>query len=248
MRAALWALYRRALGESITSPRVYLVIAVFLAAVSIFTFEGARFFDVGRADLSTFFAGLPWGLALLAPALTMGAWAQERHDGTLDMLLALPTTSAALAVGKFLAGWTLMAAALLMTAPVWITVAMLGAPDNGAIVVGYIGALLMAGSYIALASAASALTASPAMAFLIGAVSSLALTLLGAPAVSAKIGDLFGSSVGDGVASLSPLERFEPFARGVIDLPAAVYFVVLIALGLTWTTLAIEARRGGGAS
>ena len=79
----------------------------------------------------------------------MRLWAEERRPGTIELLLTMPITPWQAIVGKFLASWVFLALALALTFPVVVTVNVLGSPDNGVIVAGYLGSLLLAGTYLA---------------------------------------------------------------------------------------------------
>ena len=76
----------------------------------------------------------------------MRLWAEERKSGTIELFLTLPISMAAAVMGKFLAGWAFAGIALVLTFPFWITVNILGKPDNGVILASYIGSFLMAGA------------------------------------------------------------------------------------------------------
>ena len=83
----------------------------------------------------------------------MRLWAEERKTGTIELLLTLPVTTLQAVLGKFLAAWLFVGIALALTFPIWLTVNYLGEPDNGVILAGYIGSLLMAGGLLAIGAA-----------------------------------------------------------------------------------------------
>src|SRR5258708_7490630 len=78
--------------------------------------------------------------------------------------------------GRFLGAWSLAAVTLAVTTPLWSTINVLGHPDNGAILVAYLVALLMAGAYIAIGSAMSALTRAQVTAFVLAVMISFLFT------------------------------------------------------------------------
>src|SRR5207302_11117388 len=123
-----------------------------------FTFMVSGFFDLGQANLQPFFAWHPWLYLFLVPAIGMRMWSEERRLGTIELLLTMPVTPWQAIVGKFLASWFVLAIALALTFPLIITVNYLGNPDNGIIVAGYFGSILLAGSYLAIAAMTSAVT------------------------------------------------------------------------------------------
>ena len=76
----------------------------------------------GQADLQPFFAFHPWLYLFLVPAISMRLWAEERKQGTIELLLTLPVSMGEAVLGKFLAAWAFTGIALLLTFPIWITV------------------------------------------------------------------------------------------------------------------------------
>src|SRR5438270_7838430 len=130
---------KRELVAYFTTPLAFVFIAIFVALTGAFTFYIGRFFDRNQASLETFFQFLPWLYLLLVPAVAMRLWAEERKSGTIEQLLTLPVTTTEAVLGKFLAAWLFCGIALALTTPMWLTVNILGEPDNGAIAVGYFG-------------------------------------------------------------------------------------------------------------
>ena len=149
---------RRELGGYFATPVAAVFIVIFLALQGALTFNLGNFFERNQADLAPFFNFIPWVFLLLVPAITMRLWAEERRLGTIELLLTLPITQGQAVVGKFLAAWAFCAIALALTFPFVITVNYLGAPDNGVIASGYLGALLVAGAFLSVGSALSATT------------------------------------------------------------------------------------------
>ena len=97
----------------------------------------------------------------------MRLWAEERKSGTIELLMTLPISPWEAILGKFLAAWAFIGVALLLTMPMWITVNVLGSPDNGVILASYIGSFLMAGAFLAIGSCISALTKNQVIAFIV---------------------------------------------------------------------------------
>lgn len=243
--ASLAAIYRREVLSYLTTPTAYVFVAVFLFAIGLFTFQIGGFFEARRADLSAFFAFHPWIFMVFLPAIAMRLWAEETRSGAIELLLTLPAPTWALVLGKFLAAWTIAAVALLLTAPLWITVNVLGSPDNAAILTAYLASLLMAGAYIAIGSAMSALTQAQIVAFVLAVMISFLLTVLGLPLVQDFFSGFTGGGLAEAIARFSLLHHFDAAQRGVVEFRSVFYFVSLIALFLGFTALAVDARRGG---
>lgn len=242
---SMLAIYRREVLSYLTTPTAYVFVAVFLFAIGLFTFQAGGLFESGRADLMPFFSFHPWIFMVFLPAIAMRLWAEESRSGALELLLTLPAPTWALVLGKFLAAWTIAAVSLALTLPLWITINILGAPDNAAIATGYLASLLMAGGYLAIGSAMSALTAQQVIAFVLGVLVAFVLTALGLPLVSDFFAGFVGGGAAEAIARFSIIHHFDAAQRGVVELRSIYYFVSLIALMLVWTALAVDARRGG---
>lgn len=243
----LLAIYRRELLSYVTTPLAYVFVAVFLVAVGAFAFQVGGFFEQNRADLASFFAFHPWLFMIFLPAVAMRLWSEDLRSGAVELLMTLPAPTWALVLGKFLAAWTIAGAALVLTFPLWITVNALGAPDNAAIFVGYLASFLMAGAFIAIGEALSALTKTQVIAFVASATVCFVVTAMGLPIILDFLRGIVGGGLAEGIASLSVLRHFEAAQRGVVELRSLYYFVSLIALALAGATLAVDARRGGWA-
>lgn len=242
----LVAVYRRELTAYFQTPLAYVFLCVFALAAPAFAFHIGRFFDSNRVELAPMFDYLPWLLVILMPALSMRAWAEERDRGTLEFLMALPIPLWASTGGKFLAAWSVAGLALALTFPMWIAVNYLGAPDNAAIASAYLGAFLLAGGYLAVGQALSATTSNQVIAFVLGTGACFILTMAGLPIILSALGESAPAALAEFVASLSALEHYQSFQRGVIELAAVFYYLSLITASLAIAGLLVAERRGGG--
>src|SRR5271166_4771866 len=206
------------------------------------TFNVGGFFDRSQADLLPFFNFLPWVFLLLVPAITMRLWAEERRLGTIELLLTLPVTQWQAVLGKFLAAWAFCAIALLLTFPFVITVNLLGNPDNGVIAAGYLGGLLVAGAFLAVGAALSALTKNQVIAFVLAVAVCFVFAVAAYPIVTDYLSQ--STPVLASIARrVGVIERFGDFVRGVITLPDMIYFASFIAFWLFVNTLVLDARK-----
>ena len=176
---AIRIICRRELAAYFTSPVAYVFLVIFLLLTGFFTFTAGQFFERGEASLGAFFGWHPWLYLVLVPAVGMRLWAEERRSGTLELLMTMPITPWQAIAGKFLASWIFLALALALTFPVVITANVLGDPDNGMIVAGYLGSLLLAGAYLAITCMTSAMTRNQVVAFILSVVACLFLILAG---------------------------------------------------------------------
>ncbi len=239
------AIYRRELRSYFSTPLAAIFIVIFLVMVSAFTFYLGNFFQAGQADLQAFFLFHPWMYLLLVPALAMRSWAEERKSGSIELLLTLPITVWQAVLGKFLAAWTLIALALLLTFPIWVTVAWLGDPDNGVILASYIGSWLLAGTFLAIGNAISAATRSQVMAFIVSLSVCLVFLLAGYSIVLSATQAMFDQSIVDAIAGMSFLTHFSSITRGILDLRDIVFFMINSIAWLVATALIINLKKTG---
>jgi len=176
---------------------------------------------------------------ILAPAITMRAWAEEKKMGTMEVLMTLPLKDYEIVLGKFLASFIFLITAVLLTFPLALTIYFLGEPDNGTIVGGYLGACLMGGAYLAIGLFISSLTQNQIVAFIVSIVVCFAFLIIGedivlmsAPAILSPVFTYLGLGA-----------HFESISRGVIDSRDLLYYSSLIGFFLFLNTLAIESRK-----
>ena len=236
------AIARRELAGYFSTPVAYVFIVIFLALASALTFYVGGFFERQQASLETFFSFHPWLYLFLIPAVAMRLWAEERKSGTIELLLTMPLSTTAAVLGKFFAAWIFVAVALALTFPLWITVNILGEPDNGVILAGYLGSLLMAGAFLAIGSCLSAVTRNQVVAFILAAAVSFLLCMAGVDLVQDGVRAVLPGAA-DTIAGFSFLTRFGAISKGVIDGRDLVFFLSMIAFWLFATVVVLDAER-----
>ncbi|MGI9228440.1 MAG: ABC transporter permease subunit [Gammaproteobacteria bacterium] len=234
---------KRELYGYFATPVAYVFIVIFLLLNGIFTFNLGAFYERGQADLEPFFNFHPWLYLFLIPAIAMRLWSEERKSGTIELLMTLPVSIMEAVLGKFLAAWCFSAVALALTFPVWISVNMLGDPDNTVIIAGYIGSLLMAGCFLAVGSCISAATKSQVIAFVISVMICFLFILSGFPLVLDYFQGWAPQAFVDAIASLSFLTHFESIKKGVIDIRDLIFYTVFISFWLYANVVIIENRK-----
>ena len=234
------ALFTRELRSYFATPVAYVFIVIYLVLMGTFTFYLGQFFERGQADLSSFFNFHPWLYLFLVPAISMRLWAEERKTGSIELLMTMPITAWQAVLGKYLAAWAFTGIALALTFPVWITVNYLGDPDNGAILAGYVGSMLMAGGFLAIGACLSATTRNQVIAFVITIVVCFGFLLSGFPMVLDLFSGWAPQALVDGIASMSFLTHFANISKGVIDFRDLVYFGLLIGAFLYANTIVLQ--------
>ena len=241
----IWTIVKRELSSYFSSPVAYVFLVIFLLLTGFFTFTAGSFFERGEASLAAFFGWHPWVYLVLVPAVGMRLWAEERRSGTLELLLTMPVAPWQAIVAKFLASWIFLAVALALTFPAVITVNLLGDPDNGMIVAGYLGSFFLAGAYLAITCMTSAMTRNQVVAFILAVVICLFLILAGFNPVTDLLVRWASPAVVDTVAAFSVVTHYDGFQRGVIDLRDLFFFLSVIGFALFATGVIIRGHRAG---
>ena len=226
------------------SPVAYVFLVAFLVLVGFLTFGVAMFYERRQADLTPFFFWHPWVYLLLVPAATMGLWAEERRNGTIELLLTLPITLWEALIGKFLAAWAFIGIALALTFPIVCTAAWLGSPDFGAVFCGYLGSFLLAGAATAIGVFASSLSRSQVIGFVIALAITFLMLIIGFdPVVNAVANWGVPSGIVNAVANCSLLQHFESMRRGVVDFADIGYYIGVIVVMLAAAQVVTDSRK-----
>jgi len=228
-------IFRKELRSYFNSPVAYVVIVVFLAIIGYF--HTSNMFLMNIASMRLTFEFAPIVFLFIVPAITMRLISEEQKSGTIELLSTKPLLDAEVVVGKFLAAWALIALTLLPTLVYYLTMASLGDIDNGPVIGGYVGLLLMAGVYVAVGLLASSLTENQIVAFIVGFLICFALFML--DKVLLYVPGFMTSVVG----YLGTDAHYQSIARGVIDSRDLVYFFSLMGFSLFLSVVSLERRK-----
>jgi ABC-2 type transport system permease protein len=236
--STIWTVTKRELKSYFDSILAYILIIILLLVAGLFTwfFGPSHIFLTKEASLLPFFSILNIILFLISPALTMKLLADEKSTGTLEVILSKPVSDFQLILGKYLAALILVLSALSLTLIYYITVASIGPIDNGATIMGYIGAILMSASYISVGIFASSLTNNQIISFLLALFIGAFLILL------KFFAQYFPGTLGNIMSYLSISSHYESLTRGVIDSKDIVYFLSFIFMGLFGAEMVISKR------
>jgi ABC-2 type transport system permease protein len=229
---------RRELRGYFDSPVAYIVVVSFLLVAGWMYFSSIFLLD--RADMRGFFAPSPFSpsllLVILAPAVTMRLLAEEYKTGTIELLTTMPVRDSEVVLGKFLAAFGLLAAALLLTLAYPISIGRLGPLDWGPVLAGYVGLSLFAGSLLAVGLLCSTLTENQIVAFIVA-------FLVGAALYFVYWLQLFvPPSIAPVLEFLSVSSHLDNMARGVIDSRDVIFYASLTAGALLLAVRALSRR------
>jgi gliding motility-associated transport system permease protein len=203
-----------------------------------------EFFLSGRVEMRRFFDRMPILFAVFLPAVTMRSWAEERKHRTVELLLTLPIVPRQAISGKYLAALGLLGLFLVSSLPIVVMLAVLGHPDYGLLLSGYLGVIAVGALFLAVGMLFSALASDQIVAFVATAIVCIILVLSGDDMVVAVLDGWFPIGLGTVLRdSISVMPRFESFVAGTIDLSAVVYFAGFSLVLLYLTRVVLERNR-----
>ena len=214
----------------LSSMVAYITIGVFLIVLGLFlwVFPDTSILDYGYASLESLFNTVPYLFMFLIPAITMRSLAEERREGTFELLATRPVTFGQIIMGKYFACVLLVLFALLPTYVYYYSVTVLGNPqnniDSGAVIGSYIGLFLLGASFVAIGMFASAITKNQIIAFTIAVFLSF-FVYSGFDSLSQLL-----SLQNAGIEQLGISSHYSSVSRGVLDTRDLFYFIALTAL------------------
>lgn len=241
----LIVLAKREFTSYFTTPVAWVFLIIFVMLSGILTFFAGGFFARGQADLQSFFLFHPWLYIFLIPAVSMRLWAEERRNGTVELLMTLPFSTFQLVFGKFIAAWAFIGVALFLTIPMWVTVNYLGSPDNGVILMSYLASFFMAGTFLSVGSCLSATTKSQIIAFILTMMACVLLLLLGGDILAGAFSGMATEKVLKLLRSFGFLMHFSSIIRGVLDIRDFIFFASFSAVFLFATTVVLDRNKAG---
>ena len=245
----MFTLFKKELASFFTSLIGYLTIIVFLVLTGLMLWvfkSDFNILDYGFASMEGLFVIGPFLYLFLIPAITMRMFAEEKKNGTMELLLTKPLSEMKLIWAKFLAGVVLVFISLLPTVVCYFSVFALGDPvgniDTGSVVGSYIGLLLLGAAFVAIGLFASSITNNQIVAFIIAALMS-AFMHLGFEAIY-HMGFLGNADLL--VRSLGMSYHYDSISRGVVDSRDVIYFASVIAVFMMATRIVLQSRKWHG--
>jgi ABC-2 type transport system permease protein len=239
--SVIFAVFRRNFAGYFSSPIGYVFICAFVLLTGFAAFWPSDFFNSNLANLDQLNDKLPWIMLVFIPAITMSVWADERRQGTDELLLTLPCTDLDVVIGKYLAALAIFTVALLFSSSNIFVLRFLGQPDIGVLVSNYVGYWLVGAAMLAVGMVVSFLTNSLTVGFILGMA-------FNAPLVFASYADAIvpWEAVARFIAGASISEQFRDFGRGVVTLAGFVFFGSIVVVSLYVSMVLIGKRHWAG--
>ncbi len=223
----------------------YITIAAFLLVTGLFlwVFPDSSILEYGYAGLDSFFNVSPYIFMFLIPAITMRSLAEERKDGTFELLATRPVTDWQILGGKFMACLAIVLLALLPTLIYYYTIYEIGITkgnvDSGAVAGSYIGLILLGAAFTSIGLFASSLSKNQIISFTV-AVFLCFFFFSGFDSIS-RIISLQGMDTF--LTGLGINEHYQSISRGVLDTRDLVYFLSFCAVFLVFTKTILGGRK-----
>ena len=235
------AVFKRNFVAYFSSPTGYVFICVFVLLGSLAAFWPPEFFNSNLANLDQLNRYLPFILLVFVPAITMSVWADERRQGTDELLLTIPASDWEVVFGKYLATVGIYTVALLFSCICNLIILLRwGTPDGGLFLANYLGYWFVGLARLAIGMVASFLTSNLTVAFILG-------LLLNAPlAVADQAIAVMGPKAAERVRAWSLAENFSDFGRGIVSLSSVAFFLGIVAVALYLAMVLIGRRHWTG--
>lgn len=200
-------------------------------------FQGLQSLNLNEHVIAPLLHNLAIVLVILVPIITMRAFAEEKRNGTYELLLTSPLTVTQIVLGKFLGCLFFISVMILLTGVYPAILFLYGNPELGILASGYLGLYLLGVVFISVGLLTSSLTENQIVAAVTCFVILLLLYVLSWPA------ETTGTALGEALKYLSVIEHFSEMVKGLIDTKNLVYFLTVIFLSLFLTHRCVEASR-----
>jgi ABC-2 type transport system permease protein len=242
----MFSLLKKEVRTFFSSITGYLIISVYLIATGLFVwvFPGdANPLDTGYANLDILFEISPWIFLFLIPAVCMRLFADERKQGTIELILTRPLSNSSIVSGKFLAALSVISFALLFNLIYFVSVYYLGKPvgsiDVGAFWGSFTGLFLLAGVYTSIGVFASSITDNQVVAFLFALVFCFVFYIGFDYMAEMALLQKYQSAI----YSFGLNDHYKSISRGVVDSRDLLYFIGVIIAFLLATRTVLQSRK-----
>ena len=240
LKRASYAVLKRNFFGYFNNISGYVFICIFVIMASCAAFWPYEFFNANLANLGQLNKWFPIAMLLFIPTITMSIWADERRQGTDELLLTIPATDWDIVLGKYLAVASIFTVSLLFSQLanfIVLNFLSLGDIDTGMFATSYFGYWLVGLAMLAIGMAASFLTSNLTVGFVLGVV-------FNAPLVLASMADVVVAST-DRAQLLSHWSygsQFDDFGRGVVSFKSIAFFAMITVIGL-YASIVLIGRR-----
>ena len=236
----IFTIIKKELLITFTTPPFYIFSISFLVILGVLTFYIGNFFARNQADLKVFFYFHPWLYLFLIPAITMNSWSDEYKSNTIEVLLTLGIPINYLVIAKFLANWLSLLIVISLTFPIWISINILGDPDNGLILANYLTSILLMTLMVAIGCFSSSLAKNQITSLIIAVSISFLLIFIGFGDFTKLLDSILPSYLSSAIYSMSIWPNFSSMINGLISLSNVIYFLITTCIFIYANEIAIN--------
>jgi ABC-2 type transport system permease protein len=248
------AIAEKELRSYFSSPIAYIIIGFFLLPFGVFFYlylasfvkqsmQQAQFggaMNINQNVIRYVLQNASVIILFIMPMITMRTYSEEKRSGTIELLLTSPITDVEIILGKFFGALGLYLALLAVTLPHMGILFLYGNPEWRPVAAGYLGLVLMGGTFVSLGLLISSTTSNQIVAGIVTFVVFLLLWIIG------WFADTAGPTIGPITSWLSITEHFDDFSKGIIDTKHVLYYLSLITFGLFLTAKSVDTERWRG--
>ena len=224
----MWAILKKELKTYFLSPIGYIAIGIFLALYSLFFYLTA--ISYGTADLGNlYYATARYGLLLMTPLLTMRMFAEERKNGTEQLLLTSPRSITSIVLGKFFAAVAIVLITLIISIMYFVIVSFFGKANIVVVLVNILGFLLLAMAAISIGMFASSITENQIIAAIL--------------TIGVMVIPWFLPDIDIAFSSINLMDKFMKFPYGIISITDVVGLISFTVMFILLTILFLKRRK-----
>ncbi|PKL91891.1 MAG: ABC transporter permease [Candidatus Goldiibacteriota bacterium HGW-Goldbacteria-1] len=251
-------LYKKELKIFFSQPIAYVLIVVFMAISGYFFASIANYYSEvslrsmnsyqqNMMDLTTldgifrpWFFNISFILLLVLPLITMRTFAEEKREGTMELLFTFPVSDAAVVAAKFCGAYTVFLAMLTGAMSSVITLKLSANFDMAPVIGGFFGLMLLGGAFIMLGTFISGLTDSQIVAAVITFAVLLFIWIID------WLSAVVDPALGRVLSNLSVIRHYDSFSKGVIDTADLAYYGVFMFIFYFLSLRVLESKQWRG--
>lgn len=224
----MWAIFKKEFKTYFLSPIGYVVIGIFLFVFSVFFFLTSL--EFGSVDLGgLYYYTALYGLMIIVPILTMRMFAEERKNGTEQLILTSPINMIEVVFGKFLAALAVIVVTLLVSFMYFAIVCYFGTPNIKVVLVHMLGFVLISSAALSIGMFASSITENQIIAGII--------------TIAFLIMSLFMQDLNSVFSNFALMNFYQNFSSGVISLVEVVGLLSFTGMFTAFTIIVMQRRK-----
>jgi len=223
----MFAIIKKELKSYLLTPIGYTFIGLFLALFSLFFYTNV--FARHVLNFEYLFGNAVTVLTFITPILTMRMFAEERKNGTEQLILTSPRSITAIVLGKFISGVIILLITGLCSLIYFAILEYFGDPSLKVAISTIIGFVLLGMAYLSFGMFASSLTENQVIASVLPVAVFLSMFFLPTFNQNLKI--------------FSLIYLFDNFPNGIISISDIIAFTTFTILFIVLTIIVLQRRK-----